>query len=603
MQETTSNNLRIDSYQLARAFGGLLHNRMSGLGTGRDKTQYTEINPFVRSLTEQELSGLYRKSGVLQRAVSIYPQDAKQIWCKLNFANDIILPEQIFNYAKQLGLRDAIALASLYSRWFGDGYILMGIADGNEASEEVDRDRIKSIRWLKVLSRWEMRPIRPSSNRWEDVKMYEFLALSLPDNARYWHSSRVLRFSGVRLDRYGMAANNGSHDSVIQSMYESFCAYYPGVQSLSIMVQDHRLRMFGVRGLASTNKDELVERAMTNDLTRSTAKVEIYDLDNESISNLTNNYSGIDKAIERLEECWSSDTDVSRVVLFNQLGKTALTSGEAFRFARLDHAYRLNSWQENVQRSPLENFFTLLMRSQDSPTKGKLPDGWSLSFPLNYRMTVEEELTVQKMAGERDEKYIALGVYDAATARRQFEASEFDHNITLEETTPGRTTDDTSATQGTPGRTTEDTSASDWLFRTDSAWGVWFGGRRTPICVEAGDRSEAISKARKKKKRGGDNVDTARLLTDSERKIANSGGWVRSGAKHQPPGYNKSKRGFGPEPRKDSIPQEIVDSAIAAIALLDSDPTIQVDSKYVEMAEAIVFSEVDQMEWKSLFAD
>ncbi|MBW4666480.1 MAG: DUF1073 domain-containing protein [Cyanomargarita calcarea GSE-NOS-MK-12-04C] len=430
-------NVRLDSAKLAGAFGSLLYNRMTGLGGSRDKSQYTEINPAVRPLTEDELSGLYRKSGVIQRAVSLYPLDAKQAWCKLNFgkASNSLSPEDLMKYAKKLKLKEAITEASLFSRWFGDGYVLMGIADGGDPMEEVNRDRIKSIRWLKVYSRWEIRPARPLSRRWSDVEFYEIITMTddLPDNARIWHSSRVLRLSGVRLDRTGLWSNNGSHDSIIQPMYESFCAYYPGIQSLSIMVQDHRLRKFGVKNLATVeNKDYLVERALTNDLTRSTARMEMYDLDNEAIDNLENKYQGVDKAIEKLEEAWSSDTDVSRVLLFNQLGKTNLTSGEAFKFSRLDHAYRLNSWQENTQRSPLETAFELIMLAADSPTKGRIVDGWSLTFPLNYRMTPEEELGVQKLASERDEKYINLGVYDAAIARKQFESAEFDYNITLE---------------------------------------------------------------------------------------------------------------------------------------------------------------------------
>ncbi len=426
------NTTRLDSSSLANAFGGLLANRMTGLGTARDKGQYTEANPDVYPLDEQELSGLYRKSGVIQRAVSLYPLDAMQAWCKLNFSKSGVLPDDIFKYAKRLGLREAIAEASLYSRWFGEGYVLMGVADGGKPEEEINREGIKSIRWLKVYSRWEVRPVRPTSRRWSDVSMYEIIADDLPEEARYWHKDRVLRISGVKLDRTGLWQNSGSHDPIIQSMYESFCAYYPGLQSVSVMVQDHRLRKFGVTNLADANKNELYDRVLTNDITRSTARSEIYDKDLESIDNLTNNYGGLDKVVEILENAWSSDTDIARVILFNQMGKAHLTSGDAFKFSRLDHAYRLNSWQENTQRSPLETAFELIMLAADSPTKGQIVDGYELAFPLNYRMTPEEELTVQKLAAERDEKYTAMGAYDASVIRRQFQGAEFDYNITFE---------------------------------------------------------------------------------------------------------------------------------------------------------------------------
>ncbi len=427
-------NTRLDAAQTIAAFG-LLYNRMTGLGTGRSKAEYTEINPEVRTLDEHELSGLYRKSGVIQRAVNLYPQDGKQAWCKLNFASSSVTPEEVLKYADGLGLRDALAKASLYSRWFGDGYIFMGVADGQDPQQPLNTERIKSVRWLKVYSRWEVRPMRPLSRRWEDLEYYEILQTGddLLDKERIWHKSRVLRITGVELDRTGLWENWGANDSVIQQMYESFCNYYPALQAMSIMVQDHRLRKKGITNLAGTDKNDLVAMAVSNDLTRSVARTEFYDKELEELDNLTNTYGGLKEVAEKLEEAWASDTDISRVILFNQLGKTNLTSGEAFRFARLDHAYRLNSWQENKQRQPLTTAFELIMLAADSPTKGRMLDGWTLTFPLNYRMTPEEELGVQKLATERDEKNINLGLYDAQIARRQYTGAEYDHNITFDE--------------------------------------------------------------------------------------------------------------------------------------------------------------------------
>ena len=85
-------------------------------------------------------------------------------------------------------------------------------------------------------------------------------------------------------------------------------------------------------------------------------------------------------------------------------------------------------------------------------------------------------------------------------------------------------------------------------------WLVFFGGRRTGIAVRAETRSNAISKARSKKRRGGSNVVAARKMSKSERKIAGKGRWVRTGPKGQKAGYNKSKRGYGPKPKTSKRP-------------------------------------------------
>lgn len=81
---------------------------------------------------------------------------------------------------------------------------------------------------------------------------------------------------------------------------------------------------------------------------------------------------------------------------------------------------------------------------------------------------------------------------------------------------------------------------------------VWFSGRRTPIAIRAKGSSQAVSKARKLKRRGGDAVAKVRQATESEQKTAASGGWIRTGPNGEKPGYNKNKKGFGPTPKRDS---------------------------------------------------
>lgn len=81
-----------------------------------------------------------------------------------------------------------------------------------------------------------------------------------------------------------------------------------------------------------------------------------------------------------------------------------------------------------------------------------------------------------------------------------------------------------------------------------SLYGVWFKGRRTSIVVDAPSRSSAIVKARKKKKRGGEEVKRARQLKPNEKKVASSGRWLRTGKNGEKPGYNPSKRGKGVPP-------------------------------------------------------
>ena len=79
--------------------------------------------------------------------------------------------------------------------------------------------------------------------------------------------------------------------------------------------------------------------------------------------------------------------------------------------------------------------------------------------------------------------------------------------------------------------------------------GVWFEGRRTPVVVSANTRSQAISKARKAKRRGGDKVISVRTLTGTAATQAKAGKWVRTGPNGEAPGKS-NLRAYGPKPKK-----------------------------------------------------
>lgn len=458
--------LRNDATELARAFTSVLFNPKTGMGTARDKTQYSAVNTVVLSLTRMELSALYRKSGIIQRAVNTYPADGAQGWVKLNFGSaKNVKPSDVEQYFRDrnLKIKQAFYKASLYSRWHGDGFILLGIADGKKTEDEVEKSNIYSIRGFKPVSRWQLRPeVDKSFLGDRSDPEYYTLNVSRDTLQRFqeegldgvkWHKSRVIRIMGTPLDEEGLNETGGFNDSIIQSMFDSFCAYTPGMQSASIMIQDHRVRKYGIKGLAnlisgqqsatvSTNQNgkdtmqALIERMVANDLARSVARSEVFDPDTETLDNLTNDYGGVEGILSKLLEAWAMDTDMSRLILYNLLGSNGLASGEAFKFARLDHAYRLNSWMENKWRDSLEYIYELAMLAQDSFSRGAIVDGWSIEIPILYKMTPEEKLALQEQAARRDSSYISLGVYSPRVAAQQFASPDFDPNILLDLSKP-----------------------------------------------------------------------------------------------------------------------------------------------------------------------
>ena len=79
-------------------------------------------------------------------------------------------------------------------------------------------------------------------------------------------------------------------------------------------------------------------------------------------------------------------------------------------------------------------------------------------------------------------------------------------------------------------------------------YGVWFAGRNTAVVVSADSRSQAITKARELKRRGGNEVVSARPLTGTSLKQANSGKWVRERSDGKSPAKSSVGKGRGQGP-------------------------------------------------------
>ena len=278
------------------------------------------------------------------------------------------------------------------------------------------RDGVRSLRWLLPLSKKNINPV----GDWRNPEYFELVQMGANDGLRF-HNTRVARIEGVELDDYELERNGGFNDSIVQCFWSSFCAYYPGLQSASIMVQDHRLRLMKIKDLlkrleddednnSSENQRALLSRILVNDMARSVARTEVVDQEREKLTNLTNQYNGVDKIIEQLKDAWASDADMSRIQLFNLIGVSGLQSGEAFKMARLDHAYRLNSWMVSQLEEPLTKIYEVAIAADDSPIDNDYDD-WSIKFPLLYKMTPIEEMEYQSMAADKDEKYMGMGVF------------------------------------------------------------------------------------------------------------------------------------------------------------------------------------------------
>lgn len=391
-------------------------NPFTGLGTDRDKTGYLEIKRRYR-IPQETLSALASK-GVLNTLITIYPIDAAASWYKLDLDKDSkVDPQEIYDYHDRIpdsdfdegeegiGLSKYFEKASVNARQNGDALILIGINDNRSPDQPVDINNIKSIDWLKILDFWDYHPLNYYDNP-DNPKYYSIPGTGI--DGYKWHRSRVMRFTGKELTSNSLKYLDGKHQSVIDSVIESWWKLEQALLNVNGLVANHQFRILGMKGLSrllmsDTNGDiekKILDRLLTLDMGISSLKTVVIDSDSEELSNLNISYNGIDKIIEKLQDNFIADIDIPKSILLNEIGSKAFQSGEAYKMIMRDWAYRIQSWQNQHWRDNLEKIIRYIFLAKDSPTKGKIPDYWRVDFPLNVRETEFE--TAERRGKELD---------------------------------------------------------------------------------------------------------------------------------------------------------------------------------------------------------
>ncbi|MBW4636334.1 MAG: DUF1073 domain-containing protein [Iphinoe sp. HA4291-MV1] len=618
MQSYDAETLVNDSVALMRTFSAIA-NPFTGIGNTRDKTTQISVNTNPRRLNRAELAAL-SEIGVTARSVHLYPEDAGQAWCKIDLGSGDDDPQDILEYWRDLrngkggmSVRDAFVLAAALGRQDGDGFVVLGVADGKDSWEPIDRGNIKSVEWVKVMSVYEMRPyqwhtnpLNPEHYRTTDANGKEVL----------WHRDRVYRFHGVKLLQEGLRRNNGLNLSVIQAMFNSWSRREQSLQSAMLMIINHQLRTLGMKGLSQLLKNDkalgqgeeaLLKRLLALDMGTSASRTLLHDMDDETIENLNINYGGVDKIVEKVDDAWIADSDMPRVMLLNTIGTTGLTSGESYQMAMYDWAFRVQGWADIKWKSHLEHLTEITLLAEDSPIGIDDVDGWSITIPLNLKLTPLQQMDLENKAAERSQKLVAMGAIKPIEVRKGYRGTDFNIGIVLDDDDDVEGTGE--AEEDDTGELNEQLEAlkKDTLYN-DSLYNVWFRGRNTPYVVEAATRSEAIAKARRDKPAGWDQlVVSARPLKGKSLKQAQKGQWVRERStgketggsfKYRPQLKEKAKNVLSPSQRGDSliqVPPNVVKTVKAALALVES-TNESVEQPFIDAARILAsgfISDVD----------
>lgn len=482
MVELTQDVL-FDSFALNRIFSTIA-NKSTGLGTSRDKTRAGVEIKYNAHLEQNDLINIYRSAGIARRLVNIYPDECIFDWLELSQVAepgtpdiDTISIERYFKNLKmgigKLSLKTAFREASINARLHGDGYILIGIADGRELDEPVDLNNIQSIEWLRVVSTYYCYPDylygeetrdereqirqrgleRSEEQRYTKSSAYgyydqrpDFYRVTIDGTFARWHHSRILRFKGNELiDISSLQQTAGCNDSVIQTFFSAWLNWQQGLDSGAAMLSDYSQAVYKMKGLSQLlladqqtgstfNQDLIMNRLLMADMGRSVMKATIVDSEEEDFEYANRNYSGADQIMSNHEQALLAAIDMPGYKLFNQtnsVGNALSTPQTAGLAQRYDWTAHKNFW---MSKHWVENYEKIVYYAQFIKELGINREfNCDISPNAQVTLTPMEQLQVQDLASDRDTKNIDQGVYTQLTAQQAYLKPKWSPKIEIAE--------------------------------------------------------------------------------------------------------------------------------------------------------------------------
>lgn len=350
--------------------------------------------------------------------------------------------KDLWDYLNSIKFFDMFTKAAKWGRMYGGGFLIFGVADGNDPSEEVNFENIRAVEWMNKLHRWDMNAIDiihdVSSDFFREPERYVFTRGSLSESelaGPHIHRSRVVRIEGARLPERLYRSNNYFNDSVLNRVQNAIMNYNSSHDSLAVLLQDFSAGVFKMKNLAQLigagQDDAVMKRLSLIDLKRSLVKSVVVDAD-EDFERKATPLSGIKDALQKIDDRLVAASKMPHTLLLGEGSTGALSgSGESEQEQWDDY---IRGLQKSEFKPALMECMKILLSDKSNPvTKGIIPEGFDITFPPLQEPSPKEKADTYKTTAEADAIYINTGVLDAdEVAISRFSDDEFNQDTQID---------------------------------------------------------------------------------------------------------------------------------------------------------------------------
>jgi phage-related protein (TIGR01555 family) len=406
---------RFDAMQEALKKIDAYANVRNMFGTSRDPY----VNTHFASGTvfqQQEIEARYRFDWMVRRVIDALPEDALREWIDFKTEDEEVV-KKVNDKLKQIKAKKKLNDGLSFGRLYG-GAIGVLVTTGSGEPEE-PLTELYDIVGINILDRWQVQvektfsdPLAPDFGEPEIYRLTPRRGEQTINNKI--HSSRVLRFDGARLTEQDKISNDGWDDSIIIALQDALKAFGLSLQTGSQLFVD-----FVTKVLQIENAKELLATTEGRAVLQTRLQAAIANVSNMSIV-FTDGAEGSKETFSKIQTPIQGFVDLVKVYIDIMaaaagMPKTRLFGQQIGTLAGAEEDTRgyydkVGGYQEDKVEPHLIKIIELILISKNGPTKGIIPDDWTLTFNSLWKTSEKEEAEIREIMSKADEKYLALGV-------------------------------------------------------------------------------------------------------------------------------------------------------------------------------------------------
>lgn len=400
-------------------------NITTGLGTIADKR--TGGGLLLSIVSAMEARDLWRGNDLATRIIEAAAKDALREPVVLNM-DDKALAEKIMSALEEIpgptfvgkGYRANLFKARCFENAYGGGAIFPVINDAaGSLIEPLDENNIGEIKSLQVFEPRELRPTRfydSTGAKPGEASHYQLIPISGMREGMPLveiHESRLILFPGIRVTREELVGvEYGWGDNKLTRVRDVLNDFELTFGSAANLLQDFSQAVLKLDGLAeilgADGSAEASARLSEMNRWRSVLRAIVID-GKDSFSRETTSLAGYPDMMDRFMFRLAAAAEMPVTKLMGMAPSGLNATGEA----------DADSWNATVDndrahmKPMIERLIKLFMLSKTSPSKGKEPAVWSVSFPPLSMPSEKDIAETRKLVAETDWGNIDHGIVSA----------------------------------------------------------------------------------------------------------------------------------------------------------------------------------------------